>query len=117
MKVIKMKKEAYKELILYATKICDSFSLVKYKKVFPEERVEKRKKVALEIITSNPKYLKENILKKFSLEVLQEIYEEYKNDERIFYGIEYDWNSILLELKSKFYINCYSYLFIFGSVI
>lgn len=114
MKVIKMKKGAYKELILYATKICDSFSLVKYKML---SEFEKSEKVVQEIITSNPKYSKENILKKFSLEVLQEIYEEYKNNERILYGIEYDWNSILLELKSKFYINCYSYLFIFGSVI
>lgn len=80
MKVIKMKEGAYKELILYATKICDSFSLVKYKML---SEFEKSEKVVQEIITSNPKYSKENILNNFSLEMIDDVYEEYKNNEEI----------------------------------
>ena len=83
MKFVKeMSKEAYKKLIEYASKVCDSFSLCQYDYgSMSDYEIENFK-----IVTSNPKYSTDKIIENYSEELLDEIYNTYINDNRMHFN-------------------------------
>lgn len=83
MKFVKeMSKESYKKLIEYASKTCDSFSLCQY----DYGSMRDYEMENFKIITSNPKYSKDNIFKNFSQDLLDEIYNTYINNNRMHFN-------------------------------
>lgn len=90
--VIEMSKEAYKKLVDYALKTCDSFSLCLYDVYGGARDFEINN---FNIITSNPKYSTNQILENYSEELLDEIYYTYINDNRM------EYNTNLLEFLKQ----------------
>jgi len=82
MRIKSFDKNTYNLLIEYVFSKCDSFCLYN-NSVHNFEMNPKFEKV-FNIITSNPNYSKEKILKNYSKEFLDEIYETYKDDLRIY---------------------------------
>lgn len=82
--VQKMSKEAYKKLIEYALKTCDSFSLCRYEGM---ERITDIQRKNFELITSNKEFTKQKLLENYSEKFLDKIYNTYKDDERIHFNM------------------------------
>ena len=120
MQVKKINNNAYKKLIMYAYEICDKVELKKIKHfvVYKEKKQE-----ILKIIISNPKFTKENLIKKYSEKTLDDIYFEYKDDNRFFcdneirkklhYKNDVEYQNVLTKYK-KSYINSIIELFLYN---
>ena len=111
MQVKKINNNAYKKLIMYAYEICDKVELKKIKHFVVNKE---KKQEILKIIISNPKFTKENLIKNYSEKTLDDIYFEYKDDNRFFcdneirkklhYKNDVEYQNVLTKYK-KSYIN------------
>ena len=111
---------AYKKLIMYAYEICDKVELKKIKHFVVNKE---KKQEILKIIISNPKFTKENLIKNYSEKTLDDIYFEYKNDNRFFcdneirkklhYKNDVEYQNVLTKYK-KSYINSIIELFLYN---
>lgn len=120
MQISKMDKEAYKKLIMYAYEICDKVELKKIKHFVVNKE---KKQEILKIIISNPKFTKENLIKNYSEKTLDDIYFEYKDDNRFFcdneirkklhYKNDVEYQNVLTKYK-KIYINSIIELFLYN---
>lgn len=120
MQVKKINNNAYKKLIMYAYEICDKVELKKIKHFVVNKE---KKQEILKIIISNPKFTKENLIKNYSEKTLDDIYFEYKNDNRFFcdneirkklhYKNDVEYQNVLTKYK-KSYINSIIELFLYN---
>ena len=120
MQVKKINNNAYKKLIMYAYEICDKVELKKIKHFVVNKE---KKQEILKIIISNPKFTKENLIKNYSEKTLDDIYFEYKDDNRFFcdneirkklhYKNDVEYQNVLTKYK-KSYINSIIELFLYN---
>lgn len=120
MQVKKINNNAYKKLIMYAYEICDKVELKKIKHFVVNKE---KKQENLKIIISNPKFTKENLIKNYSEKTLDDIYFEYKDDNRFFcdneirkklhYKNDVEYQNVLTKYK-KSYINSIIELFLYN---
>lgn len=120
MQVKKNNNNAYKKLIMYAYEICDKVELKKIKHFVVNKE---KKQEILKIIISNPKFTKENLIKNYSEKTLDDIYFEYKDDNRFFcdneirkklhYKNDVEYQNVLTKYK-KSYINSIIELFLYN---
>lgn len=120
MQVKKINNNAYKKLIMYAYEICDKVELKKIKHFVVNKE---KKQEILKIIISNPKFTKENLIKNYSKKTLDDIYFEYKDDNRFFcdneirkklhYKNDVEYQNVLTKYK-KIYINSIIELFLYN---
>ena len=120
MQVKKINNNAYKKLIMYAYEICDKVELKKIKHFVVNKE---KKQQILKIIISNPKFTKENLIKNYSEKTLDDIYFEYKDDNRFFcdneirkklhYKNDVEYQNVLTKYK-KSYINSIIELFLYN---
>ena len=120
MQVKKINNNAYKKLIMYAYEICDNVELKKIKHFVVNKE---KKQEILKIIISNPKFTKENLIKNYSEKTLDDIYFEYKDDNRFFcdneirkklhYKNDVEYQNVLTKYK-KSYINSIIELFLYN---
>ena len=120
MQVKKINNNAYKKLIMYAYEICDKVELKKIKHFVVNKE---KKQEILKIIISNPKFTKENLIKNYSEKTLDDIYFEYKADNRFFcdneirkklhYKNDVEYQNVLTKYK-KSYINSIIELFLYN---
>ena len=120
MQVKKINNNAYKKLIMYAYEICDKVELKKIKHFVVNKE---KKQEILRIIISNPKFTKENLIKNYSEKTLDDIYFEYKDDNRFFcdneirkklhYKNDVEYQNVLTKYK-KSYINSIIELFLYN---
>ena len=85
--------------------------------------IKKKKQENLKIIISNPKFTKENLIKNYSEKTLDDIYFEYKDDNRFFcdneirkklhYKNDVEYQNVLTKYK-KSYINSIIELFLYN---
>ena len=105
---------------MYAYEICD---LVELKKIKHFVVNKEKKQEILKIIISNPKLTKENLIKNYSEKTLDDIYFEYKDDNRFFcdneirkklhYKNDVEYQNVLTKYK-KSYINSIIELFLYN---
>lgn len=120
MQVKKINNNAYKKLIMYAYEICNKVELKKIKHFVVNKE---KKQEILKIIISNPKFTKENLIKNYSEKTLDDIYFEYKDDNRFFcdneirkklhYKNDVEYQNVLTKYK-KSYINSIIELFLYN---
>lgn len=120
MQVKKINNNAYKKLIMYVYEICDKFELKKIKHFVVNKE---KKQEILKIIISNPKFTKEYLIKNYSKKILDDIYFEYKDDNRFFcdneirkklhYKNDVEYQNVLTKYK-KSYINSIIELFLYN---
>lgn len=120
MQVKKINNNAYKKLIMYAYEICDKVELKKIKHFVVNKE---KKQEILKIIISNLKFTKENLIKNYSEKTLDDIYFEYKDDNRFFcdneirkklhYKNDVEYQNVLTKYK-KSYINSIIELFLYN---
>lgn len=120
MQVKKINNNAYKKLIMYAYEICDKVELKKIKHFVVNKE---KKQEILKIIISNPKFTKKNLIKNYSEKTLDDIYFEYKDDNRFFcdneirkklhYKNDVEYQNVLTKYK-KSYINSIIELFLYN---
>ena len=120
MQVKKINNNAYKKLIMYAYELCDKVELKKIKHFVVNKE---KKQEILKIIISNPKFTKENLIKNYSEKTLDDIYFEYKDDNRFFcdneirkklhYKNDVEYQNVLTKYK-KSYINSIIELFLYN---
>ena len=120
MQISKMDKEAYKKLIMYAYEICDKFELRKVKFMGGSKKESQKK---LKIITSNSKFTKKNIIENYSKKMVEDIYIEYKDDDRFrcsdkrknmlkkYYGGEEYQNAIIKSEKNMIDTTLFLFLY------
>ena len=97
MKVNKIKDDVYKKLLNDIFKKCDMISLEKYN----DQHKDETRKV-IDIITKSGKYLIKKIINDYSIELLNEIYDEFKNNINIFdddYKKKYEQNKYDKKMK------------------
>ena len=90
-------KEAYKKLILYASKCCTSFSLHRNTMI---ESMTTDEEYNLNKILSNPRFSKDYIINNYSEKLIDEICLEYINDEKMFI-INKGLMNVLSHLKNR----------------
>ena len=105
---------------MYAYEICDK---VEFKKIKHFVVNKEKKQEILKIIISNPKFTKENLIKNYSEKTLDDIYFEYKDDNRFFcdneirkklhYKNDVEYQNVLTKYK-KSYINSIIELFLYN---
>lgn len=105
---------------MYAYEICDKVELKKIKHFVVNKE---KKQEILKIIISNPKFTKENLIKNYSEKTLDDIYFEYKDDNRFFcdneirkklhYKNDVEYQNVLTKYK-KSYINSIIELFLYN---